>query len=460
MNKLDNNSNLFVNPIQMKIIATILLVVSIFMVSAISGVIGYFGVSSFIYSFFILLALGFLLFRKLPRKIFVISFFFNVSIAGILAIYFQHINRVPFIGGGDDELFYHYAVKLSKYWLSAFGPEYIFGMQYKLYVHMHGFWFDFLNYLNIKDYFFFHSILLNCFVGALIGPISYGIIKQIWNEKFAVYASLLIIFFPLTVFYSSTLLRECFVTVLFLLVVKLTISNVNFFSKYFLLVILLLLAYFLRPASAFFIAIFPAAYFVFAAKTKLRRNIVLLFFALIVFVGLLFKSQIYDRDIKETQEMYDQLAQESSAESSIGMKLTRSGNIAIRAVSVIYIIYSPVPPPIIVEPRLDYIFISLGSLIWYFAIPCLLILTFVYFNDPYFGKYLKSFIVFFLFSAIIVTFSSADVRHLQPVYPLSLAFVLYFIIEKYSMFKKYIYLYLFCIPIPIFLYVIVKFILL
>lgn len=449
-----------VNPFQMKVLSTLVLIVLVMSLASLTGIIGTFNQSSVLYSSLILLGFGYILFRKIERKLFLISFLFNISIAGILAIYYLGLNRVPFIGGGDDELFYTYAVKLSKYWLSAFGPEYIFGMQYKLYVHLHGFWFDFLNYLGISDYLFFHSILLNCFVGALIGPLSYRIIKKIFYERFALYSSLLIVFFPLTVFYSATLLRESFVTVLFLIIVLVTISDRNFISKGFILFILLLLSYFLRPASAIFMTMFPAGYFVFAAKSRLSRNSVLLFFTALIFTGLAFKSQIYDRDIKETQKMYDELAQENSSESSIGMKLTRSGSVAVRAMSVLYIIYSPVPPPFFIEQRLDFLFLSLGSSIWYFAFPSLVLFFFLYYKDKEIGKYLNSFMLFFVFSAFIVTFSSADVRHLQPIYPLSLAFVLYFIKERFEVFKKYMYLYLFIIPFPIALYVIVKFILL
>lgn len=412
---------------------------------------------TFLFSFTLLLFLGLTFFKNTPRKIFLSSYLLNIGIAGLLAIYYQSINNAPFIGGGDDELFYIYATRISKSWLSEFGIEYLAGMNYKLYIHTHAFWFDILKLFGIKDYFFFHSVLFNAFIGGLIPSLIYQITRKFFEDDFAIKAAILVAFFPITAFYSSTLLRECFVTLQFLLVVKLCISNLSTFSKNFLIFFILLLAYLTRPASAFFISIFPVIYYIISAKNSKQRIFLIIATISLVALGLILKESIYNRDLEETKKLYNELAQETAAENSLGLKLIQSNNPVLNAFSIVYLLYSPIPPPFISEFRLDYLYISFGSLMWYFILPIFFISVPYYFKEKIHANIFFSFFVFFVFSAIVVNFTSSDVRHLQPIYPLSVVFVYYYLKNNYMEVKKYIYLYLFLIPIPVFVYVFLKF---
>jgi hypothetical protein len=408
-------------------------------------------------SFIILFFFGAFFFRSPSFKFFLFSYLLGTIIC-CLIIYSNYIsNGTPFLGGGDDELFYDYSVRYSKFGLNDFDINYVITMPYKFYILINALFFDFLKLLGVRDFCYVHILLLNVFVGASSSVFVHKIINQIVTQNIKDELSYLVISFPYFVFYNSNLLRECWIVFFFLVIIYQTISlNRPVFFRIILIIIAAILTFFIRPASAFFIITFPVCYVLFSKKLKLSYILVML-----VIIGIIYlqKDNIYNRDIKETQEMYQELSSQSSDKNSIGLKLVTSDNIFMRILSILYLVFSPIPPPIVKVQNINSVVLSVGSIFWYILLPTFFLSIRKFKLIPAYRKVIIPFVLSFVISAFVVSNTSADPRHLIPFYSIIILFGILFSYHHKKIYVSYIYLFIALVPLLGVTYLIMKFIL-
>jgi hypothetical protein len=422
---------------------TNLLLVILFIGILFFSVLAFYLHSSFsFFSLFFFILIGFLIF-KTQRTFFIYSYFLNIICFSIIVYSNFSINGTYFLGGGDDELFFDYAIRMSKYGIEDFGIEYVFGMPFKLYTHIQALYFDFLKILGFCDYSLIHLLLINSFVGACTAVLIAKFISffKLEDSKKNL-LTLITISFPISIFYYSNLLRECFVVLIFMLVVYITTNyKLKVSKKIFFVIVLIISAFFIRPASSFFIMSFPFFFIIFNSASFYKKILIYSFLFVGILVLLKLRTQIYNRDVQETSEMYQELASETADDQSLGIQLMQSSNPFLKACSVFYIVLSPIPPLIIKELSFRALIFSIGSLLFYFTFPAFILLVFSKNYEK--RKIIIPFFLTFVFTSVIVTFTSADPRHLQLIMPITFFLGVYYIFlnsNRYMNFLKYYFL--------------------
>ena len=329
-------------------------------------------------------------------------------------------------------------------------------MPYKFYILIHGTYFDLLKLIGISDFNVLHSLLLNAFIGACTSVYIYKIIDLIINEsKLKEFYTICVISFPLSIFYFCNLLREGILVFFLMVVIFQTLNSGSSISKrVFIILFIILCSFFVRPASAFFIAAFPASSLLFNSKEIRRKSIPVLI--ILIALLLFYKNDIYNRDIKDTQEMYRELSSQTSSDNSIGLKLIKSDNLIFRILSVPYIILSPIPPPIFKNFNFNSFFISIGSILWYIYLPIFFLSIKKFAKQIEFRKIIVQYMATFILSSILVTQTSADPRHLILFYPISIFFSVLYIFRYKNEFFHFLLNYTMISIICIIGYLIIK----
>lgn len=420
----------------------------------------YYHSSSVLIAFLFLLSFGCLLLRGVSRKLFFLSFFINILVSIIFHFYFLRANGLPFTQGGDEKTYYDFSLSIYHHGITSLGEIYLF-IPYKAYVLLLAGWMKLLNFIGITDPSIpFNLRLLNDFVGGFIPVISFHIFSLFFDKIKARKYSLYILLFPLTIYYSATLLREVYVTVPFLLIVYLTLSpQFNRAIRIFLIGGLCVFTFFIRPASAAMIVSFPFFYVFFKKGSNykfsyLKKSIIPLLFL----ASLLIFHQFNSRSINETHSGYSELSASAASGNSVGSLLVSSHNPIAKLAMPVYIAYSPIPPPIFSEVNIYNTFISIGSIWWYVIFPLyiLLIIKILKRKDVFSG-FIKASGVTVLFSLALVSVTSMDPRHIQFIYPIALFGGLFYYKNYYfSGFKKVIPAYVLTFTILLSSYLLVK----
>ena len=395
------------------------------------------------FSFALFLAIGGAFLRGNTRLFFLLSFFVYVILGHFLAwsYYIDHGNF--FIGGGDDKLFYDYAVDYAQNGFDRSDPLFV-AITFKAYVYVLGGYIDFLNILGISTTnYFFDLLLLNNAAGAFGIVTIYQIVKDRISQDVLFKYCLLIILFPTIAYFSATLLREVYVY-LSLTIVALLITNRQYivFKIVFIGLIVVFVA-FIRTASAILILSLPLTYFIYSIK-KTHIKVIVFF---IIFGVLIYLYQEYsglqDFDISGKRESYNDLVASEASSDSIGALLKSSNNPIFIAARYIYTLYSPIPPPIFKKVNLNTTIISIGNFMWYFLLPAYI---FSLWNNKIFqnikiNRLMKSFALTFLFSVFIVTITSGDPRHLHFLYPFILLGAVQYNFARKHKYNKFLFYY-------------------
>ncbi|MBO3699749.1 hypothetical protein J4E76_14865 [Fabibacter sp. E12] len=178
--------------------------------------------------------------------------------------------------------------------------------------------------------------------------------------------------------------------------------------------------FFFRVAHGGLFVIFLTTYFYFTLKGNKQKGLLLLGVFLGFMVFLSAGGMQYVEILSRTSEFYMEQASKNSSASSLGNIFYSSNNPVFLVMRPIMLLFSPLPPPVLVQMRLDSLFFSIGSLVWYYLNGLNILALF----SPSIKKkgqnsspLLKALFVTVIISLILVSFTSRDPRHLVYFYP-------------------------------------------
>ena len=396
-----------------------------------------------ILSFTLFLVLGGVLLRGNTRLFFLLSFFVYIVLGHILAwsYYIDHGNF--FIGGGDDELFYDYAIDFAKNGFDTSNPLFV-AVTFKAYMYILGWYINFLNLLGVRTTnYFFDLLLLNNAAGAFAIATIYQIVKEKISQEILFKYCLLVILFPTIAYFSSSLLREVYVYLSLALVILIITNRQYILFKIVFIALIVIFVAFIRIASAILILSLPLTYLIYSIK-RIHLKAILFLFIFITAVYLYQKfSELQNFDLSEKGESYNDLVASESTSNSIGALLKSSDNPIFIAARFIYTLYSPIPPPIFKKVNLNTAIMSVGSFMWYFLLPAYIFSLWnnKIFQDIKLNRLMKSFAITFLFSVFIVTITSGDPRHLHFLYPFILLGAIQYSFARKHTYNKFLFYY-------------------
>jgi hypothetical protein len=384
-------------------------VLSSLLLSAFDGII----VALMLFCFFFALLTG------ASRLIFTFTFGFYLIFLTFFIVSTHILYGGPFLNGGDDSFFYDASkqVFLSNYDLNIKVDVFpLWIVNYPAYLYIFAYFFGLLSYFGLDSMSFYHLSLLKVALGSLVPVILYKVIKDHrWLTGRGVLST--VILFPTLTFYTVSLLRESILVLLFILVVWISTRRDNLLFSFLLVLIISILAYFIRPVHGILLFVFFGIYTLFSYKASILVKIcALAFFSLLIYSFNIFAFAEIFHELNEVQEKYIAHSNEVNDVGSIGLKLYNSEHIWLWPVKLIYYLLSPIPPPIFSDFNGLALFLTLGSILWYFFV-------FGLFSSlrrrSNWNKPLYSSAVFIIFvSCIIGVSSSKDPRHLVFLSPL------------------------------------------
>jgi hypothetical protein len=342
-------------------------------------------------------------------------------------LYYNVINGKPFIGGGDDELFWVFANELAHsnfdFSIQFSSDLFFWAIEFKAYIIIFAGYIKFLSLLGFDGQHMYNLVLMSTFIAALSAGLMFRIIKG-WYPHLKSKYLFIISCFPILIFHNVTLLRESWLVMLFLLLV-LVIQGKGFFYKMLFIPAILITAFFFRPAHGGLFLIFIISYLFFSLKSKKQRTIIL-FISFIAFLGFVKLGGLeYAEIISETSEYYMELTEENSSANSLGNIFYSSDNPVFLAMRPIVLLFSPIPPPILARLRMDTLFFSLGSILWYY-LNGLNILAVLFFSKHWrktsFPHVHIAMAITILASLILISLTSRDPRHLVYIHPFLLVY--------------------------------------
>ncbi len=369
-------------------------------------------------SFFTLWIIGFL-FTGASRQIYFFSFALYCLFSFVIALSFFVDHGDYFAGGGDDEFFYIFAMEVYKYGLADYYNSGEGVMNYKGFILFISLWVSFLQLFVEKDIFHFGLLFLNCALGAATIVLLYRIGQKIFVTQrlsFTLGNVFLVAAFPLTLYYSSVLLRDCWITFLFTLNIYLNIRYQKFLKRVLFSALVIAVCYFIRPISAFFLIIFTVTYSFYSSS---RPQKIILFFMVSAMAYILMINPtliVKGGSVQNITEYYAELSADYSDKNSIGSLLVQSTNPFMKPVVIIYLFFSPIPPPVVLKGNIHNAVRSIGSVIWYFILP---LVTIAFFKAwlPKANKVVPAFFITTAIAGVVIAFTSMEPRHLQFIYP-------------------------------------------
>ncbi len=368
-----------------------------------------------------LLGLGSALFRGTPRLIFWLAITLNVLTVLLLAGEQMRLRGEPFSGGGDDELFYVTAREIGTQW-SQGNWSFILGFS-----HYSGY-----GYLMIGA--MLHLLfggwaelgplmprLLDAFVGASIGPAAYLIAREIRPDagvRVALTAGIGSAIFPLLMYQSAVGLRDIWLaagTTWFLYCLIRARTRGGVLWAWVLPAVLLVAMSYIRGLS---VVPLVAGWGVMALGGANIPHRIFLKLLLVaggaVLVALVLERLILDLALERVK--YTALALEQAGSGSIGARLLQLPSPVNEVARLLYATVAPVPP------FQDWTFggtlRGLGSAAWYLMIPFAIAGVFAV------AKHSRAVAIGLSVFAVVlllgVAFTSIDVRHKMPLYPIGI----------------------------------------
>jgi hypothetical protein len=418
--------------------------------------------------FLILVFLSFFIVKPKDFDLFYGFFFVSIITSRLFVFQFFLQNGTVFIGGGDDELYNQLAHDLANNQLDLLDP-YFLAMPYKLFLYVLSFWIKINLYFAqggaTKNYHFL-LLLLNSFLGSLVVCNIKNILRQLEIlPSLLPYQKIIIFFNPFIIYYSSVLLREIIVVLFITTAITHILSDKNVFFKICIVFLCFISLLFVRPTSAMLIFLFSYTFLLLNIKTYFNKIILILFLVLIVFFIFQYVDVIIGKNLEGRFLKMSDLVSENKSENSFGAKLINSNNILIKLLIPIYILFSPIPPPIFTAFNFTSLILSAGSILWFFTIifyfPFLFRFFFIKYNNeirnPKYQSYIVVTAIILVFNSIIVGYGAVDPRHHLILYPIITPLVFVGKISKSFMKLKYYYLLVFYLVSSIFFgYIILK----
>lgn len=309
-------------------------------------------------------------------------------------------------------------------------------------------------YLLVREFIdsgvhFYHGILLNTFISSFIPYLYKKHFRDIFPTKTVDKLLIFLIFMPQFVVYNSTYLRDSIIMLLFASLIYFLNSKRHLeIRKIGYSLIILIFAYFIRPGSSFFLLTYIFIHF-YSSKIKL--------YLLLLLVILFIVDYYYDfqfRDLESISNTYTELTSKEASVNSLGAKLLDSNNLLLFPIKFLYVLFSPIPPPILFKLSLQSIVFSVGLLIKYFFILIYLIdgIKNFFSNN---SDFRKNFIYICIITGAIL-FSSRDPRHLNYLLPLIFVKSIYLFDYKVNLIKQSILYLILLGPLIIGVYFILK----
>lgn len=355
--------------------------------------------------------------------------FFLISIITSKLIAYQYLisNNSYFASGGDDQIFNDLAINFSKTPISLDNPDFLIP-SYKLYIIILSTWVRLLNFIYPQNIdYHFSLLMLNSFFGAS----SIVFIKKIfiYFNKFnnlSFIKRTIILFNPFILYYSSVLLREI-VLLFFILVFFYFLFNTTSSLRKTFIIISIISIFLIRPTVTILLIISLFFY----SFLHLKSRILKFFYFLILTIPIIFfiipiVELISNRSLDNFSDDRIEFISNQSSSNSIGLLLIQSNSFIAKLILPIYILLSPIPPPIFLfNFTLTNILISFGSIINFISLifllqKCANLFTnkFIYISNYILQKkQLLIISIFTLSNMIMVSFSSSDYRHNFIIYP-------------------------------------------
>lgn len=399
-------------------------------------------------SLLLLMGIAFILLKRENYQTFLAFFFTSIIVSKLLVMEFLATNGTTYIGGGDDQLFNDLAIYFTYNEVDITDPIYL-AIPYKLYLYLLSAWIKIVSFFsNDTDNNNFHSVLLmlNSSFGALVAVnVKIMLTKAGLFNKLTSFQYLLTIFNPFILYYSAVLFREILMVFIIISSLLVLLSEMRLVFKIILILFCFSAALFVRPVNSVVILMASFMY----AMQNIRSNAVRIAiiggiagFILLYLIPNI--GELLGRDVSsESLEKYSELTMDQASDNSIGAVVVGSKNPIIQMIVPVYVLFSPIPPPIVTEFTFRALVLSLGSISWFVSV--ILFLPFIKefykkrkeykIADIHYYRFVAICTVVGVLNILMVAFSSHDPRHNLFVYPLIIPMALRGITHNY--FEKY-----------------------
>jgi hypothetical protein len=362
-------------------------------------------------------------FKKYDRILFTFSFGLYLLNSTFFLFVLNLVNGSPFLSGGDDLFFYDAgkALFLSNYDINIDYEGFsLIAVNYPAYLYLISFFYGFFSFLGFDSLHFYHFTLFKVSLGAII-PVLIFKLRNFYYFNISKVDLIFIILFPTLILQTVSFLRDSLISLFFIFAVYKIVLNKKFIYKFLWMLPFSVILYFFRPLHGFLLIFFFVIYYFFSSKKFLWVKIFSFAFLFIFFVSY-FISYFGDflDQYQRLQGMYSELSIETNQEGSLGVVLYASSFPLIWPFKLLYFYLSPIPPPIFATFNILSIYLSLGSLFWYFIVFGFFksVLRKVNTISPF---YLSLFLLF-LVAGIVGVNTSKDPRHLTFLYALIIPF--------------------------------------
>lgn len=409
-------------------------------------------------SFSLLLITGLILNKQSKtRTIFVTSFCLCVFCSIVFYNYYlltpgkyTSLTGSPFIGGGDDELFYNRSVEAFNNGFS-FVDLNIIQFRFWFFIYVNFLYIELLDFFIIWDYHLLHLIFFSSFLGSFVPVFVYRISERVFDIQVANTAAMVTMFFPYLIFNNATFLREVYVS--FLLYFTLFLTYNRFYYQNIANIFSLILGIFSTIGIRIETGI---PNILVSVQSSTSKNFIRRLISLVLLIGAsyYFYDVLFSRKSGLESSYNDMLMDVSISEKGIGASLAAHKDDPIGIVVYSFLsVFNPVPP-VPNFNRLDDWFNGIGFIGWYFIIPVAFMGIYRYEKDRNFK--ISSIIIIIMF--IFISFKmQGGIRHRLPMMPIVFMFYSYAIhnISK-NMIKKINLIVLNLLILMIFIYFIMQ----
>lgn len=382
----------------------------------------FFGEPSLLFSAFIFFILGSIInLKNQDFVIFQISFLWLNIFSVLLSWHFYQVNNQLFDVGGDDKYFFDEWILKGYYDFDDVLVDY---NPYKTFVIPSAVYFKFINLIGLNSTFSYHINLLNIFLASFIPVYTYKLGKLIFTPITAQRASLFVLFYPFFNFQCAKIIRDGYVYLIFLMIVYFMASQISHLRKIIAILFLSILMFNLRKEAIIYIIVLSGSYiytFVTQKKYKILLLVILATAALFIAFTLNYKYGLDFNSINRFSELYDELREETSGGISLATKIKNAGFVG-KVISVPYVWFSPLPPPVIASLTFINFLISIGVLFWYYLLPrggIQLYQTALNSLDRSKKSISIAILVTFLIGSLFISYTSGDPRHIMIFMPIA-----------------------------------------
>jgi|SaaInlStandDraft_1057018.scaffolds.fasta_scaffold00979_3 hypothetical protein len=380
----------------------------------------------FTYFFFFLITLAIDLVNKNSN----LNFFFNFYLIGsIILIVLNRLDHNTNWYSIDTEMFYNISIGESVVGV------YLSNIKWVGYFFLLNEFYTIIAQFIDASVHFYHGILMNIFFSSFIPYFYQKHFKDKLSSKSLKKALIILLILPQFLMFTSTYLRDSFIMLFFaMLVYYINSKEIRDIKKITLVILTLGLTFTFRPASSFFLLIYVFIHFHNSIKKRYLLTLVIILLGFYYYYGYNF------RDFESTAEGYKALTNKEASDNSLGNRLYNINNLFVFPLKILYLIFSPIPPPILSKLSLRSFFLSLGYLASYYYI--ILYFTSLVKNLVFRIKdegLTKDFIYLLVISTIVIL-TSRDPRHLSYFYPLIFIRGIVFIEQNKKFSKDLIFL--------------------